>query len=344
MPRSLLEARLKPYAAEYLAESGYVLIFPPPTASRVVGKGEFPIEVLDADGVRARRPLDVLGARWRNEREVEIAAIELKDTRWAVYDALGQAVQYQSVCDEVSIGTPQNVDGDPLVRATLADLGLGYVQVDENEERAFLTVPPEARRGSRFQPEEKARRASCRLAPGLAFLEASKAARVRYGLSGTRKLSAWYAEEVHRNLQWNCWHNCSDDPALDKTGAGINVEIKADIDTIVAHVDRAGLAAALAALPPDYLLDVQYCPNPSNPNIPNDPTLSAIASTPGLSPRAIDALTGSPKGRRPQLAIQHEVTRSVWARFTRADYVAWLGKVRADLSVVMDLLRRSYPV
>lgn len=343
MAQTALEAALTPIAAKYLFESGYELVFPPPVEeARVRGKGEFPIEIIDAGGRRARRPIDVLGARWRNDREVEIAAIELKHTRWAVYDALGQAVQYQTVCDEVSIGTPQAVETDPLVRATLADLGIGYIQVDQAQARAYATVVPWVRKGSRFQPEDKARHVSCRIAPGLAFLEVTGNPILKYGFGGRTRLSAWYAEDFHKNLQWNCWHVCSDEAESDITSAGINVEIKPDIEEIVAGVDRVALDAVLSALPTGYTLDVQYCPNPSNPHIPNDRPVRESATARGLTTRATDALAHTPKGRRPQLTVQHELSRSTWMRFTRRDYVAWLTQVKSELGPVMELMRQAY--
>ena len=161
----------------------------------------------------------------------------VKGTPWAVYDGLGQAVQYQSVFDEVYIATPFPLGADAIARSTLVDLGLGNVTVPEDG-RAFVAVVPHSQRPSRFEPQTKATYIAHRLALGLAFREIATAAKIRFGF-WDRSLSIWYAEEVSGHLQWNCGQKFIErEGSPYESFVGINLEHAEDLKRVLANFRR----------------------------------------------------------------------------------------------------------
>jgi hypothetical protein len=146
-----IEKKLSGPVAALLAREGYPLVMPAPPDSYLVGKGEFGMEVSGLGNVRL---VDIVAARWDGDRHIKAVAVECKATVWAVYDGLGQAVQYQSVFDEVYLATPIALERDSVARSTLVDLGLGHITADNvSFETTKDCSPPTPPPGFEDQPK-----------------------------------------------------------------------------------------------------------------------------------------------------------------------------------------------
>jgi hypothetical protein len=232
-------------------------------SSHFDGRGEFGIQVPIHGDQRARK-VDLVAARWDAEDRLDALAIECKVATWAVYDGLGQAVQYQSLFDEVYVATPFELGADGLARSTLVDLGLGNITVP-TDQPAFVAVVPHSQRPSRFEPHIKASYVTRRLALGLAFRRVAATPKVRFGF-WNQSLSVWYAEETNGHLQWNCGQEFmghKNPPYL--SYIGINLEHAEDIRRILANLSADQLQFALRQLPRGYKAKVQHDPWPANP-------------------------------------------------------------------------------
>jgi len=256
-----IEKEISGKVAALLAREGYPLVMPAPAQNDLEGRGEFAME---GPGGRPRR-VDVVAARWDGDRHIEAVAIECKATVWDVYDALGQAVQYQSVFDRVYVATRDAPETDSVARSTLVDLGLGHITAVVGSASAYVSVVPVERLASRFQPHRKNNHIHCRLALGLAFLETANHENIlRYGFWSSG-LNVWYAEEVVGHLQWNCYASRAPGVGTDspyQVTAGLNVERTDDVKRICDGVSAARLDDALKQLPPAYSIEVMYNPNP----------------------------------------------------------------------------------
>ena len=146
-----IEKKLSGPVAALLAREGYPLVMPAPPDSYLVGKGEFGMEVSGLGNVRL---VDIVAARWDGDRHIKAVAVECKATVWAVYDGLGQAVQYQSVFDEVYLAPPIALERDSVARSTLVDLGLGHITADNvSFETTKDCSPPTPPPGFEDQPK-----------------------------------------------------------------------------------------------------------------------------------------------------------------------------------------------
>jgi hypothetical protein len=292
------EKVLGPLVSALLERQGYELVMPS-AGGRVTGKGEFGIEVPGASGARR---VDVVAARWDGDQDIKAVAVECKKTVWAVYDGLGQAVQYQSLFDEVYVATPLTLEQDIIARSTLVDLGLGHIRAVEDAGLAHVSVVAQVQRASRFEPHRKATHITSRLALGLAFLEIAEHDRpLRYGF-GRQGRSIWYAEEVVGHLQWNCWWDAyhPDGSRAEETGAGINVERAEDTRRICDGVSAERLQSTLARLPRQYRLEVWYNPTPPTPGRPSVPALEGPAQA-ATAEEVLDRVRGSPPKHKPTL-------------------------------------------
>lgn len=178
----------------------------PGNASKFVGRGEFTFK---PPGLGYSRKVDIVAARWVDD-EPYVVAVESKATAKAIFDALGQAVQYQTVFDEVYIATPEDINGDPTARSALADLGVGYIRTNLETKRAHIMMEPQ-RRPMRLLADLKAYTVDLRLALGLVLssIQGAQDAPVFYG-SGQTGLFTWFAQKVNGKskgklgeLQWN---------------------------------------------------------------------------------------------------------------------------------------------
>ena len=332
-----IERELSGPVAALLAREGYPLVMPAPALGDLEGRGEFAME---GPGGKPRR-VDVVAARWDGDRHVEAVAIECKATVWDVYDALGQAVQYQSVFDRVYVATRDAPETDTVARSTLVDLGLGHITAGIGSASAYISVVPVERLASRFQPQRKNTHIHCRFALGLAFLEtANRKNLLRYGF-WTRGLNVWYAEEVIGHLQWNCAAWRASELGTDvpyQVTAGLNVERVDDVRRICDGVSAARLDSALRLLPPEYLIEVMYNPNPPAAN--RQMTRPEPRAT--TADAALSQLRACPKGYRPQLSVSSYWPPDQLRDLTRTHYVQRLTRARQSLDPVMTVLRECY--
>jgi len=333
------EKVLGPPVSALLERQGYNLVMPS-AGGRVTGKGEFGIDV---PGAPRPRRVDVVAARWNGDQDIKAVAVECKVTVWAVYDGLGQAVQYQSLFDEVYVATPDTLEKDSIARSTLVDLGLGHIRVVEGTGLAYVSVVPQAQRASRFEPHRKLADITCRLALGLAFLELAACERpLRYGF-GQQGRSTWYAEEVVGHLQWNCWWPAyrPDGSRAEETWAGINVEHAGDTRRICSGVSAERLQNTLARLPPQCLLEVSYNPTPPTPGRASVVALEGPAQA-ATAQDVLDRLRGCPPKYKPGLWLGIRLPTQQSQHFSRSEYVEHLRGVRQHLSPVMEVLQDCY--
>lgn len=317
----------------FLEEMGYEVLSP--YSSHFDGRGEFGIQVALHSDPKPRR-VDLVAARWDAEQRLRTVAVECKGATWAVYDGLGQAVQYQSLFDEVYIATPFALGADSIARSTLVDLGLGNITVP-NDYPAFVAVVPHYQRPSRFEPHHKSQYLTRRLALGLGFLEVAIAPKIRFGF-WTQSLSVWYAEEVAGHLQWNCGQAFLGQ--LDKPYSsyiGINLEHAEDIRRILGNLSADQFQFALKQLPLGYTAKVDHDPWPANPHRETLTPLLGNART----ARAEEILQllrkeNAPAGYKPHFWVGW--TEEDWQPANRAQYLEKLLEVRNSLAPVMEQL------
>jgi hypothetical protein len=336
-----IEPGLARLVSELLYEKGYHLVIPSAQGRGIDGRGEFGISIKVAGTEKTRR-VDVVAARWDDEQDIRAIAVECKGTVWAVYDGLGQAVQYQSLFDEVYVATPATVGVDSISRPTLVDLGLGHIEVDEDAAEAYVSVVPHAQRPSRFEPHLKAREITPRLALGLTFLEIKPAGRpLRYGFSKDG-LSVWYAEEVAGHLQWNCGFDYpSDERGAHEMYMGINVERTEDVKRICGAISAERLQNAFTALSSEYSIEVWYRPTPPTAKEGHKKQISETART-AVADLVIRQLKQCPAKYRPSLWLGLWFERQAWQAFTRPEYRDRLGQIRRDLGPIMAVLEECY--
>jgi hypothetical protein len=335
-----IEKKLSGPVGDLLAREGYALVMPSPHGNDIVGKGEFGMEIPALEKVRL---IDIVAARWDGDRHVKAVAVECKRTVWAVYDALGQAVQYQSVFDEVYLATPVALEKDGIARSTLVDLGLGHITADMNSGAPYVSVAPARQFAARFEPHRKDTSVHCRLALGLAFLEiADHSNRLRYGFWQTGR-SVWFAEEVAGHLQWNCFcqRNTEHDAALTyQMGGGINVERTEDVKRICDAVSGERLDSALRHLPSGYLTEVRYLPTPRAVT-KQEPAPWRVEAGATSTEAILDRLRACPRNHRPQLSVT-EYWPVESPIFTRPDFLDVLKRERQSLESVMEALQSCY--
>jgi hypothetical protein len=336
-----IEPGLARLVSGLLYEKGYHLVIPSAQDRGINGRGEFGISIKVAGTEKTRR-VDVVAARWDNERDIRAIAVECKGTVWAVYDGLGQAVQYQSLFDEVYVATPATAGVDSISRPTLVDLGLGHIEVDEGAAEVYVSVVPHAQRPSRFEPHLKAREITPRLALGLTFLEIKTAGRpLRYGFT-EGGLSVWYAEEVVGHLQWNCGFDYpSAGGGIHEMYMGVNVERTEDVKRICGAISGERLQNALSALSSEYSIDVSYLPTPPAAKEGPKKQMSQTART-AVADLVIGQLGQCPAKYRPSLWLGRWFQREAWQGFTRPEYRDRLGQIRRDLSPIMAVLEECY--
>ena len=178
----VLERDLVPALTALLESKGYFV--PSPTSVCADGRGEFGILISSKP-----RRVDVVAARWSADGEAITLAIESKATPWAVYDGLGQAVQYQSVFDEVYIATPFPLGADAIARSTLVDLGLATSQSQDG--RACRSCASFQRPS--FRPQTKATYIAHRLLAHFGKCERQ----IRFGFGPVAFI--WYAGRGHHS-------------------------------------------------------------------------------------------------------------------------------------------------
>lgn len=331
------EKDLVPAVVDLLKREGYDLVLSGVRSSDGFdGKGEFPIVSQSTGRIRYA---DVVAIRWSGGH-VQTVAVECKRTADKVYDALGQAVEYQSLFDEVYIATPLDIEHKELIRSTLVDLGLGHIRTGETPSVAEVTVAPTPRWPARFLPHKR-RAVDGRLALGLAVRKiAEHPHKIRYGFypqTDGGPQGIWCAEEVVGHLQWNSWHETSVTGA-DEAGAGINVERAEDVRRIAHNLDPVSLDRALSALNENYVVRVIYAPNPRHYGAKDEVVLHEQAiQTSASETRSL--LLAPPKGKRPQLQV-FRLLDSTELRAV-AQWHSTLDAVRTDLQSVMAVLRTA---
>jgi len=329
------EKDLVPAVVALLEHDGYEIVLSGVASSRrFVGNGEFPI-VSPSTG--RLRYVDVVGARWSGDR-LHTVAVECKATADKVYDALGQAVEYQSLFDEVYIATPLKIEDQDLIRSTLVDLGLGHIRTGPSPTIAETTVVPTPRWPARFLPHMR-RTSDGRLGLGIAMRAITPSDRdVRYGYFPReigKPQGMWYAEEVLGHLQWNCTYETSASGSA-KATAGINVERVEDVNRICTNVDQAGLTQALVSLDPRYAVRVIYAPSPRPYGVPSTTALDEQASASSAA-EILKTLGNRPKKTRPQLELSR--TFDTDELRTIHSWPATLSAIRSNLGEVMSALQ-----
>jgi hypothetical protein len=326
------EKEFVPPVVQLLASLGHPVVLSARAAVGFEGKGEFAIR---SPATQRVRRADVVAARWNFDGTPLTVAVECKATVAAVYEALGQAADYQSVFDEVYIATPLAPEDLMFVRSTLVELGIGHITVGHQSTPATVTVPPVPRWPSRFQPNRRAT-VDCRLSLGLGFREVGAGANPRFGFfTEADRLGVWYAQEVFGHRQWNAWCVASGEET--NVFAGINIEHIADIREIVREVDVSRLKATLAELPPDVRLHVDYVPNPRPHGSQATPVVADSARLADAS-AVLSALGDCPPKYRPQLSIHRALGPTGVGPFRHDDCVAFLRRVRDELGSVMACL------
>jgi len=330
------EGHLIPPLTTFLEEAGYEVVSP--YSSHFDGRGEFGIQVALHSEPKPRR-VDLVAACWDAEQRLRSVAVECKGSTWAVYDGLGQAVQYQSLFDEVYIATPFALGADSIARSTLVDLGLGNITVP-NDCPAFVAVVPHYQRPSRFELHLKSQFLTRRLALGLGFLEVATAPKIRFGF-WAQSLSVWYAEEVAGHLQWNCGQAFTGQLDTPYTSyIGINLEHAEDIRRILGNLSASRFQMALKQLPLGHTAKVDHDPWPANPHRETLTPLLRDART----ARAGEILQllrreNAPAGYKPHFWVGW--SEEDWRPMNRAHYVEKLLEVRNLLAPVMELLVES---
>jgi hypothetical protein len=331
---ALTEKQLTAPVARVLKNRGYELVIPAVETGRLSGKGEFGINVV-SDGVEPTRKVDVVAARWDNERDIRSIAVECKAQLWAVYAGLGQAVQYQSVFDEVYVATPRTFEQDGTARSALVDLGLGHVVVEEETLRAQFSVPPAIRKPSRFVPHRNEIQVTPRLVLGLAFLEVSGTRPVRYGFwrGSQGSLGIWFGEDHLGHLQWNCWHNLLRRGERDEMGAGMTVQSKQEVKRICDSAPISSLQKAFSELP-GYDIRIWYDSSVPGQGVKEFRTLPSVETD---AKGFIDDLRACPSGYLPRFSLETYFDVEEWSGLSREESVHRLGMVREQVGPAMNL-------
>lgn len=325
----MTEPQVRESIVGYLRDEGFALVFPPPEDSRLAGAGEYSVQHPEHD---RHRWIDAVGVRWSGDHDVEAVAVECKATRWAVYDAIGQGVQYQCFFDEVYVASP--AVADPTVRSALAEIGLGNLSVAVGR-KVSATSTPATRHRARFSPDLKLHQVYRRLAPLLAFLEsASSDNPVRYGFGRKQdsKLRSWCAESVREPIQWNVFVNT--DPLGEdiEMGVGINIESIQAI-RICRGISPTDFEKEVRSLPDDYKVDVEQIKFPGH----RRSVLSDTAASVGFA-NLMDKLKSGVSGERPHLGIRRKMTGASGLPRSRGEYVSWIRDTKGRLRSLMALL------
>lgn len=294
--------------AQLLERRGHKLIIPSRASDSFAGRGELPVRLSSSDA--AHRRVDVVGASWTSDGRLKTAAVECKATRWAILDALGQAVQYQMFFDEVFIATPLGLGSDRITRSVLVELGLGHIEVDNDAHTAEVMIEPAVRWRSRYEPAEQ-RRSVMAMALGLAFRNcASDRDVVHYGFRHARCLT-WFAEDIDGHIQWNAWHEPLTIDSSIFVCSGLNVEHADDVRRIIENVDHRMLDDALSDLGPEWRIEVEWLPNPPR-NLPKREFGSERQANDSRTKDIFRQLANPPKGRKARLGIACPLEGIAW--------------------------------
>ena len=284
-----------------------------------------------------RRP-DVVAARWDGDGRLYSVAVECKVTQHAALDAVGQAVEYQGVFDEVYIATQLDLGSESVMHSTLVDLGIGHLRVaSPTVEFAELTVSPRPRWTSRLQPQRK-RHLDASLAVGLAFMDSWS--QVESGTFGTTDpiFGMWYAHEIRDRLQWNCWYGSTASDEVE-SGSGINIEFRPSIARLLARIKSksSDVDVSLHSLPDDYKIRMSHRPN-RDPEHP-DP-VQEVRRANEMKLADIQAwFAQAPTGWRCQLEVMRPLRTPAVIAKDRVE--SDLSEIRVTLGPLMNLLAAS---